>query len=79
MLQELNDGSRATADIAPKSVCLEDMTILDTVVPGTRTAGFILTPNWALGDLINAAKNYLNRTPFGFRFLRLVVRGGVCR
>ena len=33
----MNDGSRATADIAPKSVCLEDMTILDTVVPGTRS------------------------------------------
>ena len=37
ILQEFNDGSRATADIAPKSVCLEDMTILDTVVPGTRS------------------------------------------
>jgi hypothetical protein len=44
---------------------------------GLYTAGFVLTPNWALGG--NAAKDYLNHThaPFGFRPLQLVVRGGI--
>jgi hypothetical protein len=47
---------------------------------GTGTAGFILTPNWALGGRgPNAAKNYLNHTPFGFRPLQLAVWGGVYR
>ena len=43
------------------------------------TAGFVLTPNELGSRGPNAAKNYLNRTPFGFRPLQLVVRGGVYR
>ena len=47
-----------------------------------NTAGFVLTPNWAVGgDLAGVAKKYLNHTPLGLGPppLQLAVRGGVYR
>ena len=72
----------------PYDTCINVITIYITRYCGAHnahttlhinnTAGFIFTPNWALAlGGLNAAKNYLNRTPFVFRPLQLVVGFGV--